>query len=691
MASSARIDELQKKLNENPRRYFAMLADEYRKAGDPVAAIELCRTYLAQQPGHMSGHIVLGKALYETGDLAGARETFETALGLDPENLIALRYLGDVARQQGDPYGARGWYQRVLDADPRNDEVAALIRQIDETPVADAIAGASRPTAPVDPELTAELAAAPDTLGEDTTPDGTLPPALEPAAIAYLAEETTLEVPRFDAGQGGDTLELDASAFDTGIPTTAPDAAEERFEEGLDAFTPPEQPAAPPMRPTISSDIGLETMEFVAPSRDEPGAVDPGLERPDYDFDPHVVDGSVKAEETPAAFVTETMAELYLQQGFTDEALAVYRQLSEANPADENLRARIQQLETGGRSSLAFEVSEDVVRAAQERRSRATRRTARHFFASLAARRAPGRADGYAAAPEALPADPYAYGGTGVDTSSIDAAVLEAEVPAYDAPLDQGPVTDEHVVQVLETSAWEQETAYATPVHEVPAHAWDAPDAADPQAAAPTEEQAYYEQATWDARQQAAPEPAGEPAADPYAGASGQWEGQEYGTPPRGTNEYDVSDFETTNWDEPRGPAAPTPLGVTPTRPATPAAGPERVGGTVDALFGNAGTSDEDEAAANALAGAFNPTPAAQPAVRPATGELSLDHVFRETPRQSGAHRRESSAFSFDQFFSEGAEAAPAAPTPPAAQPGAGAPGDNDEQFNAWLEGLKQK
>ena len=64
MASSARIEELEKKFNENPRRYFAPLANEYRKAGDVQQAIAICRTYVPQQPGHMSGHIVFGQALF---------------------------------------------------------------------------------------------------------------------------------------------------------------------------------------------------------------------------------------------------------------------------------------------------------------------------------------------------------------------------------------------------------------------------------------------------------------------------------------------------------------------------------------------------------------------------------------------------------------------------------------------------
>ena len=120
MSTTARIDELRKKFEENPRRYFAPLANEYRKSGELAQAIALCREHLPKQPGHMSGYIVFGQALYEAGDLVEARAVFEQALDLDPENLIALRHLGDIADLSGDRAGARRWYAR--------DTVAGLIR-----------------------------------------------------------------------------------------------------------------------------------------------------------------------------------------------------------------------------------------------------------------------------------------------------------------------------------------------------------------------------------------------------------------------------------------------------------------------------------------------------------------------------------------------------------------------------------
>ena len=211
MASSARIDELRKKFDENPRRYFAPLANEYRKAGDLEQAIFICQEYLPQQPGHMSGHIVYGQALFEMGRFDEAKAVFETALSLDPENLIALRHLGDIARQAGDSSGARIWYQRVLEADPRNEEIAQIMISL----LAEPETATSRPTP----------AAAHETpvLTEPVTP----PSPMESPAPAWAMEQT--DTGALDIEKSVDKTQLEGSAHGaTTSPTRdEPDAGHE--------------------------------------------------------------------------------------------------------------------------------------------------------------------------------------------------------------------------------------------------------------------------------------------------------------------------------------------------------------------------------------------------------------------------------------------------------------------------------
>jgi len=189
MQSSPRIEELRQKFHENPRRYFAPLANEYRKAGDPEQAIAICRAHLAQQPAHMSGHVVYGQALYDAHRIDEAREVFQLALALDPENIIVLRHLGDIARQRGDVAEARSWYSRALDGDPHDAEVAAYLAELTEPLVSHG----------VESEATAPVAHAAEAVSEAST-------ALDLDESPYLETEeataaTSLEAPAEDAPQ----------------------------------------------------------------------------------------------------------------------------------------------------------------------------------------------------------------------------------------------------------------------------------------------------------------------------------------------------------------------------------------------------------------------------------------------------------------------------------------------------------
>ncbi len=91
---------------------------------------------------------------------------------------------------------------------------------------------------------------------------------------------------------------------------------------------------------------------------------------------------SYEEAEPPAPatpFVTETLAELYLQQGFRDEALAIYRQLSERSPGDDNLRRRIATIEQG-------EAPADAQPTPASIENRSASQSVRSFFSRLARR-----------------------------------------------------------------------------------------------------------------------------------------------------------------------------------------------------------------------------------------------------------------------------------------------------------------
>ncbi len=452
MGTSARIDELRKKFDENPRRYFAPLANEYRKAGDLEQAIFICQEYLPQQPGHMSGHIVFGQALYESGRTEEAKAVFETALSLDPENLIALRHLGDIARGAGDLTGARAWYQRVLDTDPRNDEIMQLLSSLDsELPGAPAAVASDASHEGFTPAATAGAETSPDSEESAATrfEDTSSPPEIEksqealPITFGYgdrnrddtrVSEHGEMDLPPVPPSHPApaaattsddDLLDLDDFSF-AGLQNemSAPSSpVEEPSPVGLDgdvnisggftlgtehelfepeplaASTPAPEiesatdiklglvdemgpPTAPEVEPPALS--GLETFEAgviadvpidvptletegffdVAPPEEDAGAPTAGEYVPiDGGHDAHEVSESIEVAEPPAVhgedemtyepapaepaevFVTETMAELYIQQGHLDSALDIYRKLVEQRPDEPELHERLRAIE----------------------------------------------------------------------------------------------------------------------------------------------------------------------------------------------------------------------------------------------------------------------------------------------------------------------------------------------------------
>jgi tetratricopeptide (TPR) repeat protein len=97
MPETPRIDELRRRVEADPASFaFAVLAEEYRRAGRLDDAIATCRAGLARYPAYLSARATLGRALLEAGDLEGARDAFDAVLAAAPDHLVARRGLEQV-------------------------------------------------------------------------------------------------------------------------------------------------------------------------------------------------------------------------------------------------------------------------------------------------------------------------------------------------------------------------------------------------------------------------------------------------------------------------------------------------------------------------------------------------------------------------------------------------------------------
>jgi hypothetical protein len=171
-----------------------------------------------------------------------------------------------------------------------------------------------------------------------------------------------------------EVFDFPASALEDVAEDVPVVAAVEGFE--TTSFESVDESRVAALEPVELDDLSIPVADPVesldeATTTGSPGTVAPLFPAETLDFADDAAD-----DQGPNTFATETMAELYLQQGFPDRALAIYRELSARNPEDSSLRERIAELT-------------DADDAAPEPAAPSGARTAREFFGVLAYRRAP--------------------------------------------------------------------------------------------------------------------------------------------------------------------------------------------------------------------------------------------------------------------------------------------------------------
>ncbi|MFI5280562.1 MAG: tetratricopeptide repeat protein, partial [Gemmatimonadales bacterium] len=458
MAALSEIEKLEARWAENPDgRYFAPLADAYRKAGRVDDAIMVVGEGLTKHPDYLSAHIVLGRCHLEKKDDAAALATFEKVLGLDTENVIALKSLAEIAERQARTDDARRWLQRLLTVDAMNtdaaDDLARLGGPIDgeaeaaEAPAAEE-AGSGISFADVGPELAepepvAAAAALPAPPAAPAAPARISAPIMDPSLVK-LANQQTLHIPRPSA-QAAPTAPMKAIEIEpTSFQPPAPEAAAgpiagleqpETFEAPPTARAPEVAPAidflgggsppveldfgtpaeAPAPMPAVTSqapaDLPLIMPEDVTPPAE--------LRRPSMKQVQMVSPEPAMLDESGEPMVTETMGDLYLKQGFKDKAGDVYRRLLAARPGDTMLKAKLAALSAPQQALSAAALGTEAVGSWLKRIARS----------SL----------GAAAPPPPPPASPATSSAPGAGPSPMDQAFAASEPETAPSPVEPAP------------------------------------------------------------------------------------------------------------------------------------------------------------------------------------------------------------------------------------------------------------
>lgn len=297
------IERLKEKLDKDPNsKLFIPLAEEYKKAGMFDEAVEVLLKGLERQPGYMSARVALGKIYFERGMFEEARGEFEKVISAIPDNLYAHKKLAEIYRDLGERDRTVKELKTVLKLNPMDEWAATNLSDIEEGP---------KPHPEVPVQGTARDKEADD---------------FEPEAVTETEGEEFL-VPQ------GISDEI------------APD--EEEIEGIDELFAETGENAEEAEVETVEAAEGIETVEEVAVE---------ALELPEEEtsFEEVSEEQEVVVEERIAAVEKEEVtkpaslglrdADSYISQDKYLEAMNVYRKLLSAEPDNNHVMQRVEEL-----------------------------------------------------------------------------------------------------------------------------------------------------------------------------------------------------------------------------------------------------------------------------------------------------------------------------------------------------------
>lgn len=323
---TSEIAKLTERISRDPKsKLFVSLAEEYKKTGDMEMAIHVLTEGLKNNPSYVTARSLLGRLLLEKGDLAGAQRELEEAVKAVPDNLMAQRKLGDVYAVQGKKEEALKHYHTALSLNPGDGEVASLVADLEAGVDISGKIHIPRPS-PVPEETSAK----------QTAPGPSLAPSAAPAPSAAVPK-----------------------------PASVPASVVPEQEE------PEEVIVVEPLEPESPHATERSEHDFLAEQANEPA---PGAEAERSEFSFGVVETGRAAQEVTAGeeqplpspggekettrpgegagkeddFTTDTLAELYIAQGFYEKAIDIYQRMLADNPNSQGLKDKLDRVRAMG-------------------------------------------------------------------------------------------------------------------------------------------------------------------------------------------------------------------------------------------------------------------------------------------------------------------------------------------------------
>lgn len=348
------MEKYREMLSKNPSsRVFAALSELYRKGGMLDEAIKLCLTGINYHPKYMSGRVALGRAYFDKGMYKEAKEELETVVSTTPDNLIANKVLGEIHLLEKDLEKAKECFERVNTISPDDEEIKEKLKIVEsggyETPAPDKeelIEGEAVEDDSVieDAEILEEVEES-ESLIEDETSDIVAEgeEALEedlfdedlPLSEAEDIVESLEEIEESFAEDESEEMDVPVSGVEAEEEAQIEEAQELDYKEGdADKF----EDEMGILKETFDSGLDIEeiTEEIVDSTKISE------MELQESEADIHTEEEEEDFEREGVNISTETIADIYVKQGYFDKALSVYEELSTAYPGRQNLKDKIE-------------------------------------------------------------------------------------------------------------------------------------------------------------------------------------------------------------------------------------------------------------------------------------------------------------------------------------------------------------